>query len=59
MVDGAVEGEDGDEDDALHTLLGSRKRAAPTWRAKDVMRKHNHLWDHRAPLSVSKPADLG
>ena len=26
MVDGAVEGEDGDGDGALHTLSGSRKR---------------------------------
>ena len=27
MVDGVVEDEDGDEDDALRTLLGSRKRS--------------------------------
>jgi hypothetical protein len=54
MDDGAVDEEDGEDDednDALRMLLGFTQAQPPTWRAKDVVGNHGHLWGHQ-PLLV-------
>ena len=49
MVDGAVEDEDGDEDDAVRTLSGSCK-GDPLPGARKMSRDvRGHLWDRVAP----------
>ena len=50
MDDGAVDEENGNEDDVLHMLLGFAQALPPTWRAKDVVGNHGHLWGHEPIL---------